>query len=720
MPTDNIEQITMATPQDNNQWLPSVGVETQSLLAHLQLPRESEQTLTDETAEILSQCGNPNHTTNSEIGLVFGYVQSGKTMSFTTLTAMAKDNGYQMVIIIAGISTNLVAQSYTRLERDLRIDTRTDLQWLSFRNPRWNDITTRNQIATALAEYRDNTFPEEERKTILITVMKQRNHLPNLQELLQTLNLDSVPTLIIDDEGDQHSMNRFARQNARQGGNRRSAINDRIINLRNSIPHHTFIQYTATPQAPLFIDLMDSLSPNFIKLLTPGPGYTGGRTFFVERPELTEVIPDIDPEEDPTAPPASLISAMQVFFLGVVKGMRNREGKKRSMMIHPSQLTYTHADYFRFVVNIKNHFVEVLSLPDDNPDKQDLLNEFRIAYNDLERTATDLPPFEELTGHRLRHAINSTVIQSLNSRGGNRTIVEWRNNYSFILVGGQAMDRGFTVEGLTVTYMPRSVGVGNADTIQQRARFFGYKQSYLGYCRVYLDEDARDAYIDYVEHEEDMRRRLAEHLASGRSLNEWYREVFLSSDLNLARTNIFSNEFERTITGGEWNAIKIPHFSQQIITSNQDAASTFIANSQFDRTGRIPVLRTQLATVYDELLNLLRFTSPADVGDYTSLLYALSRHLEEVPDGTCTVFLMSDFQNPRERTLNQENNQINQLFQGRSSNYGGDREILGDGITFQIHILNLLQDDRIVFSNIPAIATHIPLELGREFIRWAK
>ena len=77
------------------------------------------------------------------------------------------------------------------------------------------------------------------------------------------------------------------------------------------------------------------------------------------------------------------------------------------------------------------------------------------------------------------------------------------------------MDRGFTVEGLTVTYMPRSVGVGNADTIQQRARFFGYKQSYLGYCRVYLDEDARDAYIDYVEHEEDMRRRLAEHQESG-------------------------------------------------------------------------------------------------------------------------------------------------------------------------------------------------------------
>ena len=718
MTTINTEQITIA-PQGDGNWRPTVGVETQSLLAHLQLPRESEERLLDETVDILSQCGNPNNRINSEIGLVFGYVQSGKTMSFTTLTALAKDNGYQIIIIIAGISTNLVAQSFTRLERDLRMDSRADLQWLSFRNPRLSDITTRNQMATALAEYRDTTFPPEERKTILITVMKQRNHLPNLQTLLQSLELGGVPTLIIDDEGDQHSMNTKERQNARTGGSETSAIHQRIVDLRNSIPHHTFVQYTATPQAPLFIDIMNSLSPNFIELLTPGPGYTGGRTFFIERPELTEVIVDIDEEEDPTAPPESLVFALQVFFLGVVKGTRNREGRKRSMMIHPSQLTYTHADYFRFVTNIKNHFINILSLPDENSDKQDLLNEFKSAYDDLSRTTSDLPPFSELSGHRLRHAINSTVIQSLNSRGGNRTIVEWRNNYSFILIGGQAMDRGFTVEGLTVTYMPRSVGVGNADTIQQRARFFGYKQSYLGYCRVYLDQDARDAYIEYVEHEEDMRRRLSEHLSSGRSLNEWYREVFLSSDLTLARTNVFSNEFERSIFGGEWSYPKVPHFSQHIIQNNRDVVSAFIANSQFDRTNRFPVLQTSLASVHDELLNLLRFTSPSDVGDYTALIYTLNRHLEEVPDETCTVFLMSDFDNPRERTLNSENNQVNQLFQGRSSNYEGDRSILGEGITFQIHILNLLQDNRITFSNVLTLSTHIPVELGREFIRWA-
>jgi len=46
--------------------------------------------------------------------------------------------------------------------------------------------------------------------------------------------------------------------------------------------------------------------------------------------------------------------------------------------------------------------------------------------------------------------------------------------------------------------MPRDMGVGNADTIQQRARFFGYGRRYLGYCRVFLEQSVRDAFAFYV------------------------------------------------------------------------------------------------------------------------------------------------------------------------------------------------------------------------------
>jgi hypothetical protein len=700
-------------------WQPQIGNETRRLLAHLNLPVDGQHNLLNETTSILTKCCNPQDEGGSNIGLVFGYVQSGKTMSFTTLTALAKDNGYRIIIVIAGISTNLVAQSYTRLERDLQIDSRSDLQWLSLRNPRRNDSTTREQIAGVISEYRDETFPEEDLKTILITVMKQRNHLPNLTELLSSLDLRGIPTLIIDDEGDQHSLNTKERRNARTGVNETSAIHRRILELRGALPHHTFIQYTATPQALLFIDIYNSLSPNFIQLLTPGTGYAGGSTFFQDNPLLTNDIDDINPDEDPFEPPTSLVYAMQIFFLGVVKGSPNKEGNKRSMMIHPSQLTYTHGDYYRFATSIKRHFVEVLSLPDQDPDKVDLLATFRPAYDDLARTASDLPPFEELTGHRLRHAINRTVIQSLNSQGSNRTIVDWRNNYSYILIGGQAMDRGFTVEGLTVTYMPRSIGVGNADTIQQRARFFGYKQRYIGYCRVYLDEDARNAFVRYVNHEEDMRRRLVDLQQSGQQLNQWYREVFLPANLNLSRQSVFRNHFDRSIFKGEWFYTKVPHQNHHSITSNALATQTFIDTNNWSTSSSYPSTDISLATVFDNLLSQLQYSNTADAGNYTALLYTLSRHLEENPDELCTVFKMSDLTEQRVRTLN-VNGHINQLFQGRNNRSEGDRAEIGAGITVQIHSLTV-QDNlkQPLHTGVVAIACFIPSGIGEELIRWA-
>ena len=98
----------------------------------------------------------------------------------------------------------------------------------------------------------------------------------------------------------------------------------------------------------------------------------------------------------------------------------------------------------------------------------------------------------------------------VNASRGKTPEIRWSDFYSHILVGGQAMDRGFTVEGLTVTYMPRPLATGQVDTTLQRGRFFGYKGSYLGFCRVWLDQANIDAFRAIIEHEEDVRRRLEE------------------------------------------------------------------------------------------------------------------------------------------------------------------------------------------------------------------
>lgn len=160
----------------------------------------------------------------------------------------------------------------------------------------------------------------------------------------------------------------------------------------------------------------------------------------------------------------------------------------------------------------------------DDPEHSSFVATFQPEYDDLASTVADLPPFAKLL-EELEYAIRQTEVLEVNARPQTPQI-DWKNAYPWILVGGQAMDRGFTVEGLTVTYMPRDMGVGNADTIEQRARFFGYKRKYLGYCRVFLENGVRDAFRFYVEHERDIRRRLQQHRDIGRPLNEWRRAFF--------------------------------------------------------------------------------------------------------------------------------------------------------------------------------------------------
>ena len=118
-------------------WRPIVGEETRGLLdeavaARRLQDRESAQAVETEAVSILSRCVPPIASDTTETGLVVGYVQSGKTMSFTTVAALARDNGYHMVIVITGTSTPLHQQSTRRLRRDLRLDAHRERRWQLF------------------------------------------------------------------------------------------------------------------------------------------------------------------------------------------------------------------------------------------------------------------------------------------------------------------------------------------------------------------------------------------------------------------------------------------------------------------------------------------------------------------------------------------------------------------------------------------------------------
>jgi len=193
---------------DGISWQPQVGDETVSFLKSIDIPEESQKHLRDAAVSILSRGINPNdETCVATTGLVVGYVQSGKTMSFETVAALAHDNSFQVIIVIAGISTLLLDQSTNRLRRDLGLDdSRRPRRWIHFQNPSDKDGTPSN-IRNALEDWRDPDTPAHYRKTVLITVLKNHHHLRNLVALFETLDMNGVPALIIDDEADQASLN---------------------------------------------------------------------------------------------------------------------------------------------------------------------------------------------------------------------------------------------------------------------------------------------------------------------------------------------------------------------------------------------------------------------------------------------------------------------------------------------------------------------------------
>jgi hypothetical protein len=691
------------------------------------LSEESRKSLQVEAINILSRCVPPNAKEDSETGLVVGYVQSGKTMSYTTVAALARDNGYRIVIVITGVSVHLFRQSSDRLRRDLRLAERSDRKWQYFENPRPQG-SDRRSIEDTLADWNDASVPESEHQTVLVTVMKNHTNLRKLITVISALDLRDVPILVIDDEADQAGLNTRVRQNDE------STTYHRLLELRRQLPQHTFLQYTATPQAPLLINIIDTLSPRFAEVLTPGPAYTGGRDFFLERPQIIRTIPpgDISTQNNVLIePPDSLLQALRIFFLGVAAGLVQSGGVgNRSMMVHPSQSTSGHRQYLQWVTQTKDTWQQVLESKSDDPDRVDLLEDFRPTYEDLCSTVPDLPRFDELAA-RLPHAIRRTRIEEVNAVTGRTPQVNWKTTYSHILVGGQAMDRGFTLEGLTVTYMPRSAGVGNADTIQQRARFFGYKRSYLGFCRVYLEGQVHAAYRSYVEHEEDVRNRILEHRTTGQPLTEWKRAFFLTTALRPTRRNVLQLDYMQGTISNNWYAPDAPYDSNEAVEDNRHVVESFLGSLPLiDDEGDLRRTVEQrhkvaedvlLRLAYQDLLTKLRTTWPSDSQRFTGVLLQVGAYLDANPDATCTVYQMSSGR-LRRRSVDAAG-EIKNLFQGANYDgndmtYPGDRSIrCRVGLTIQVHTLSIFDDSgNEIARNVPAIGVWVPAEMAADWV----
>ncbi len=720
-----LQSTTVVTPRQQTpipgaRWQPQVGSETKALIQGKVIGDEGKKVI-DSAISILARGVNPTEHNIKRTGLVIGYVQSGKTLSFTTVIALARENRFRIIIVVAGISKALFNQSSNRLLGDLNVKTSGGyFRWKHFVNP---SLSNFNDVKQVLDEWEDQSVPDDQCPSVLITVMKHHTHLKHLNNLLEKLNLDGSTALIIDDEADQASLNTLVKQD------KESTTYNRLLELRDSLPCHTYLQYTATPQAPLLINIIDTLSPDFVEILEPGKLYVGGQSFFFDAEGLVKVIPeeDISTNESPLLePPDSLLDAIRIFLVGVAVDLFWGRNEIRSMLVHPSRKTDQHQQYINWIEKILQSWLVIFKLPNNDSDKIDLLRDFQKAYLDFNNTVQTLPTFDEIE-KVLPRAIRHTKTEEVNTRDGRPTpIIEWHNSFSWILVGGQAMDRGFTVEGLTVTYMPRGQGIGNIDTIQQRGRFFGYKKNYLGYCRTYLEQDVRIAFENYVQHEEEMRAQLQKVRDSGEPLKNWKRNFILSTELQPCRKNILSNHYVQGNYSNRWFVPSIIRSSNEIINENRYIVEDFVhelpflpteGNPKRKKTYKHIVCRgVKLDYVIKKLLLPYRLQAARDSLEMVGILLQLSHALETFYDELCVVYHMRpNFISSR--TIN-NNGRISELFQGaapvypewlRGSTYEGDRNIHEQkDVTVQIHFINLKKGKAIVEEKVPVIAIWIP------------
>jgi hypothetical protein len=517
-------------------------------------------------------------------GLVVGYVQSGKTTNFTAVIAKAIDAGYRLIIVLSGTTNLLRNQTQRRLDMELvgvenilrgtddsnlEHDYVEDSAWpekfISYgklpsllgqvdihRLTTHEDFTSRDGGLNPLEfdfEKRDRRRPLYDRENLdhagarIAVVKKQKERLQNLIKELKTVGTEKcadVPTLIIDDESDQASINTV---NPKKVVDLlRSQINSRIVKILELLPRAQYLGYTATPFASVFVnpdDPADIYPKDFMVSLVRPSGYMGSKEFLdFEVPEPGRLsntqayirdIPKRDfPKED------QLIEAMDAFVItGALKKYRQKLGrlefKHHTMLFHHSVIT---DDQELVVKKIKALWRKAGY---DSPSSSSarlaklLDDDFRKVWLDRGRSKGmrfpgnygELLPYLGAALDEIRRG-GSPVLMVNSAEGAEVPDFDGKIGVWKIIVGGAKLSRGYTIEGLTISYFRRRSRM--QDTLMQMGRWFGYRPGFMDLVRVYIGRSEPDGSktIDLLEafeamcrDEEDFRAQLAMYEGKG-------------------------------------------------------------------------------------------------------------------------------------------------------------------------------------------------------------
>ena len=497
------------------------------------------------TDTIIDLAGDPTIEGRwSRRGLVVGHVQSGKTANYLGVINKAADSGYRLVILIAGVHNNLRSQTQERVDqgfvgRDsdqiLSRSTNVERVGVGELNPGFTATayTSRaHDFSRTKAESLGNPLQNNAEPVILV-IKKNTSILNNVIDWIRGTSASqgglTLPMLVIDDEADNASVDTSKDPDAPR------TINRLIRELLSLSTRNAYIGYTATPFANIFIDPdsensdqgKDLFPRDFIIGLDAPSNYVGANEFFlsddadsltVELTGTEDWLPikhKIDWRVDGLH--SSLVEAVNCFVVSkAIRILRGQGNKHHSMLVNVSRFTRVQGDVAR---EISQHLIGVQSAIQNrhampvqsalgDPAIRSLHETWEKHYSDGEEGWDDIQ--REL--HRA--AAGMAVVQINASRASGK--LDYRahaeTGLNVIAVGGNSLSRGFTLEGLTVSYFLRNTQM--YDTLLQMGRWFGYRDGFKDLCRLFLQPEASDWYgfiADATEELRDEIRRMELH-----------------------------------------------------------------------------------------------------------------------------------------------------------------------------------------------------------------
>ena len=502
--------------RDDKFWPP-----LRNLLGSREWTEDAIQSVDDASTKVVSLIKHPGMAAFQTRGLVLGYIQSGKTANFTAVIAKAADAGYRFFIVLSGLTNSLRRQTQIRLNQEL----------VELNTESWITLTDENSDFGVCGATNVNAFLTQyaSQKTLCV-VKKNAARLRRLHTWLSGAHqhvLRTCAVIMIDDEADLASINTAT------WDEERTRINNLILSILALLPKAAYIGYTATPFANVLIDPSEpeGLYPRDFIIDLPRPSsYLGPERIFgrervwlddtdegLDGLDMIRIVPEAEvpflrPNGDyrmfrPEITP-SLRQAILYFWLST-SARRAREAQDRhsTMLIHTTSLTVPQTQ-FRQPIEVFRDQVHQLITQNDST----LLEEMRAIW-DEERIRvppqTDAEPeilFENLYPYVTDIIANTSVIIE-----NYRTPLDHRLLYGedpgiFIVVGGNILGRGLTLEGLIVSFFVRTASA--YDTLLQMGRWFGFRPGYSDLPRIWMTTELRGYFYDLATVEQEIRNDI--------------------------------------------------------------------------------------------------------------------------------------------------------------------------------------------------------------------